>query len=289
MAGIQWIKLKVDMFDNEKIRLIEAMPDADSIIIIWVKLLTYAGKINSSGYIMLTEKIPMNEEHLSTIFNRPLNTVRYALKVFEDFGMIESEDGVIRISNWDLHQNIEGMDKIREQNRLRKQKQRSKDTLKLDVPTEGAMSRDGHVTVTQQNRIDKNRLREEENKDTDEKQSAWESDFEEWWNIYGKKIDKKKVKTIFKRCHKKDGYEAIKKGTLIYLKTVTDKQYQKNPQTFLNAESYNDIEGYEELAKAKANAGMKQNNYEGYERNAEILKQREEQRRKDIDNGDLPF
>ena len=263
MAGIQWIKLKVDMFDNEKIRLIEAMPDADSIIIIWVKLLTYAGKINSSGYIMLTEKIPMNEEHLSTIFNRPLNTVRYALKVFEDFGMIESEDGVIRISNWDLHQNIEGMDKIREQNRLRKQKQRSKDSLKLDVPTEGAMSRDGHVTVTQQNRIDKNRLREEENKDTDEKQSAWESDFEEWWNIYGKKIDKKKVKTIFKRCHKKDGYEAIKKGTLIYLKTVTDKQYQKNPQTFLNAESYNDIEGYEELAKAKANAGHQTNKIQG--------------------------
>lgn len=289
MAGIQWIKLKVDMFDNEKIRLIEAMPDADSIIIIWVKLLTYAGKINSSGYIMLTEKIPMNEEHLSTIFNRPLNTVRYALKVFEDFGMIESEDGVIRIANWDLHQNIEGMDKIREQNRLRKQKQRSNDSLKLDVPTEGAMSRDSHVTVTQQNRIDKNRLREEENKDTDEKPSAWESDFEEWWNIYNKKIDKKKVKTIFKRCHKKDGYEAIGKGTLIYLKTVTDKQYQKNPQTFLNAESYNDIEGYEELAKAKANSGMKRSDYEGYERNAEILKQREEQRRKDIDNGDLPF
>lgn len=127
MAEIKWIKITVDMFDNEKIKLIEAMPDADSILIIWVKLLTYAGKINSSGYIMLTEKIPMNEEHLATIFNRPLNTIRYALQVFEDFGMVEREGGVLRIRNWDVYQNIEGMEKIREQNRLRKQRQRMKE------------------------------------------------------------------------------------------------------------------------------------------------------------------
>ena len=126
MADIKWIKITVDMFDNEKIKLIEAMPDADSILIIWVKLLTYAGKINSSGYIMLTEKIPMNEEHLATIFNRPLNTIRYAIKVFEDFGMVEREGGTLRIRNWDVHQNVEGMDKIREQNRLRQERYRKR-------------------------------------------------------------------------------------------------------------------------------------------------------------------
>lgn len=133
MAEIKWIKITVDMFDNEKIKLIESMPDADSILIIWVKLLTYAGKVNSSGYIMLTEKIPMNEEHLATIFNRPLNTIRYALNIFEDFGMVDREGGTLRISNWDIYQNVEGMDKIREQNRLRKQRQRMKEK-KLPEP-----------------------------------------------------------------------------------------------------------------------------------------------------------
>jgi predicted phage replisome organizer/uncharacterized phage protein (TIGR02220 family) len=127
MAEIKWIKITVDMFDNEKIKLIEAMPDADSILIIWVKLLTYAGKINSSGYIMLTEKIPMNEEHLATIFNRPLNTIRYAIGVFEQFGMVEKEGGTLRITNWDIHQNVEGMQRIRDLNRRRKQRQRMRE------------------------------------------------------------------------------------------------------------------------------------------------------------------
>jgi predicted phage replisome organizer/uncharacterized phage protein (TIGR02220 family) len=126
VAEIKWIKITVDMFDNEKIKLIEAMPDADSILIIWVKLLTYAGRVNSSGYIMLTEKIPMNEEHLSTIFNRPLNTIRYALNIFEEFGMVEREGGTLRIRNWDVYQNVEGMDKIREQNKERQRQYRER-------------------------------------------------------------------------------------------------------------------------------------------------------------------
>ena len=150
MSEVHWIKLKVDMFDNEKIKLIEAMPDADSILVIWIKLLTYAGKSNSSGYIMLTENIAMNEEELATIFNRPLNTVRYAIQIFERYGMIERHNESIRIKNWDTHQNIEGMEKIREQNRLRKQKQRERQAKKLGAPTASGSghgkSRDSHAT-----------------------------------------------------------------------------------------------------------------------------------------------
>lgn len=161
MAEIQWIKLKVDMFDNEKIKLIEAMPDADSILVIWIKLLTYAGKANSSGYILLTENIPMNEEELATIFNRPLNTIRYALQIFERYGMVERENDAIRIKNWDMHQNIEGMEKIKEQNRLRKQKQREKNKKKLSEPPEKeqshVMSRDSHATEEEkEEELDKN-------------------------------------------------------------------------------------------------------------------------------------
>lgn len=164
MSEVHWIKLKVDMFDNEKIKLIEAMPDADSILVIWIKLLTYAGKSNSSGYIMLTENIAMNEEELATIFSRPLNTVRYAIQIFERYGMIERHNESIRIKNWDTHQNIEGMEKIREQNRLRKQKQREKQAKKLGAPTVSGsghgMSRDRHATDTE---LEKNNYTPEEN------------------------------------------------------------------------------------------------------------------------------
>lgn len=126
MAEITWIKLKTDMFENEKIKLIEALPDADTIIVIWVKLLAAAGKANSNGFIMLTESIPMNDEEMATIFNRPLNTVRLALQTFKRYGMIEVDNEAIRIKNWEMHQNIDGMERVRQLNAERNRKYRER-------------------------------------------------------------------------------------------------------------------------------------------------------------------
>lgn len=131
------------MFDDSKIKYIEALPERDTIITIWIKLLTLAGKYNEQGYIMLSENLPYNEEMLANEFNRPLNSIRLALQTFETLGMTEIVQGVIKISNWEKHQNIEGLDKIREQNRLRKQKQRERQKL---LPNNHVKSRDGHAT-----------------------------------------------------------------------------------------------------------------------------------------------
>ncbi|AVG50050.1 TPA: helix-turn-helix domain-containing protein [Staphylococcus aureus] len=62
--------------------------------------------------------------------------------------------------------------------------------------------------------------------------------FEEWWKLYDKKKDKKISFTKFKSCLKKHSFEQIMQGTREYLKTITDKQYQKYPKTFLTNESY---------------------------------------------------
>lgn len=116
------------MFEDEKIRLIESLPEADTLLIIWIKLLSQAGRTNANGYIFLSENIPFTEEMLSTLFNRPIATVRLALQTFKQFGMIDiTDDQYICISNWEKHQNVDGLEKIREQNRLRKQKQREKE------------------------------------------------------------------------------------------------------------------------------------------------------------------
>src|SRR5690625_5466606 len=92
MSNIKWIKLSTSMFDDEKIKLIEQLPEADTILIIWIKLLSQAGKTNSNGYIYLNENVPYSEEMLSTIFGRSLNTVRLALNTLQDFGMIYIDD-----------------------------------------------------------------------------------------------------------------------------------------------------------------------------------------------------
>lgn len=118
------------MFDDEKIDFIESLPESDSILIIWIKLLTLAGKCNASGYIYLTENIPYTEDMLAHKFKRPLNVVRLALRTFTELQMIEvDEANHIRVVNWEKHQNIEGLEKIREQNRKRAAKHRDKNKL----------------------------------------------------------------------------------------------------------------------------------------------------------------
>ncbi|KRU25624.1 phage replisome organizer [Clostridium sporogenes] len=127
LAEVKWIKITTNMFDDEKIKLIDAIPERDTVHYIWMRLLVQAGKTNANGYIFLNDNVPYTEEMLSTIFNRPLNSLRFALKVLRDFGMIQiQEDKLIRITNWSKHQNIEGMEKVRQQTRERVAKHRDK-------------------------------------------------------------------------------------------------------------------------------------------------------------------
>lgn len=58
--------------------------------------------------------MPYTEEMLATLFGKNVNTVRLALTTLANFNMIDLDsDGLIAISNWEKHQNIEGMDKVR--------------------------------------------------------------------------------------------------------------------------------------------------------------------------------
>ncbi|WP_252250034.1 phage replisome organizer N-terminal domain-containing protein [Clostridium sp. ZBS13] len=127
MADIKWIKITTNMFEDEKIRLIDAMPERDTIHYVWIRLLVQAGKTNSNGFIFLGENIPYTDEMLSTIFCRPLTSIRLALKTLKDFRMIEvDEDNLIKIINWEKHQNVEGMERVREQNKIRAKNFRDK-------------------------------------------------------------------------------------------------------------------------------------------------------------------
>lgn len=167
MAEVKWIKITTNIFDDEKILLIESMPDADAIIVIWFKLLVLAGRTNNCGVLTINDTMPYNDEMLATIFRRPLATVRLALQVFEQFGMIETINDTITIPKWEVHQNVEGLERIREQNRERKRRQREREKLLL---TDGEdMSRDSRVTVTQQNKkedIEKNKKENKSNRFT---------------------------------------------------------------------------------------------------------------------------
>lgn len=160
MAEIKWIKITTDIFSDEKIMLIEQMPDADTILVIWFKLLCMAGRDNNNGIFLLNNRIPYTEEMLATIFRRPIATVRLAISTFEAFGMVDIIDDVITLNNWEKHQNIDGMDKIRAQTRKRVAEYRERQK-KLIACNDVTLP---NATVTEQNKKeDKDKEEEKDN------------------------------------------------------------------------------------------------------------------------------
>ena len=155
MAEIKWIKITTDMFDNRKIRHLRRLPDGNNIVLIWVMLLTMAGRCNSGGMIFLTENIPYTPKMLADELDFEENTVQLALASLERLNMIVADNGFFSIAGWDEYQNIEGMDKIREQNRIRQAKFKAKQKALPGNVTD-------NVTVTQGNATDKEEEKEEE-------------------------------------------------------------------------------------------------------------------------------
>ena len=140
MADVKWIKIVTNIFDDDKILLIESLPEADTILIIWFKLLCLAGKQNNGGVFMLSNKKPFSIEMLATILKRDIEVVSEALDVFEEFGMIEYVNDVITIPNWGKYQTLDLIEKRRKYQRdymqRKRQEQREKIIEDLDKPKE---------------------------------------------------------------------------------------------------------------------------------------------------------
>ena len=149
MSEIKWIKITTDIFDDEKIRLIDALPEHDAILVIWFKILTLAGRQGGNGLLMMNNKVHYTDEMLAAIFNRPITTIRLALQTFEQFGMIEIINGIISLPNWEKHQNVDGMEKAKEQTRKRVARYREKQKQLLENGNVTC-----NVTVTPSNATD---------------------------------------------------------------------------------------------------------------------------------------
>jgi len=129
MPEVKWIKITTDIFDDEKILLIESLPDADSIIVIWFKLLCLAGKMNNSGVFVMNDTMAYSDSMLATIFRRKEATVKLALDTFEQFGMIQMIDGAVTIPNWGKHQSLDQLEKkrIRQKEYMREYRQKQRE------------------------------------------------------------------------------------------------------------------------------------------------------------------
>ena len=225
MPEVKWIKITTSIFDDEKVKIIDTYPARDEILVIWFKLLTLSGKINENGMLFLSDKMPYTTEMLAAVFNREIKSVEMSLSIFEKLGMITiKENDVINIKNWEKHQNIDGLDKIRRQTRDRVKKHRKNKRLEAC-----------NATVTLRNATEE----EKEKNKKEEKEKKLLCEFEKFWDLYDKKKNKKGCERKWKKLKSQDK-EKIFKTLPEYIKSTPDKKFRKDPLTYLNQESWED-------------------------------------------------
>lgn len=156
MAKVSWIKIEIEMFSNRKIKQIRKMPEGNNIVLIWVMLLTMAGRCNSSGIIFLTENIPYTTKMLADELDFEESIIQLALTVLEKFGMITRDSELLSIPGWEDHQSADELEKIRDQNRKRvaeyRERQKNKAALLCKKDDVTLQKRYSNITVTEQNK-----------------------------------------------------------------------------------------------------------------------------------------
>lgn len=238
MADVKWIKIVTDIFDDEKILLIETLPEADSIIVIWFKLLCLAGKQNNSGVFMINNKMPYSDKMLSTIFRRKETTIQLAISTFEQFGMIEIIDGTITIPQWGKHQSMDKIEKNNEyqRNYMREYREKQRqiacntNSKPNSEPNSNTNSKP-NVRGLEENREDKIRKEKKQKYITAE----IEDFFESVWKLYPVKQGKGAIGSKQKKILYDLGYDVLKKCIDRYMATNPKDGFVKHGSTFFNS------------------------------------------------------
>jgi predicted phage replisome organizer len=159
---MDWVKIMCNILDHRKIKMIRKGPEGNTLVLLWLLMLTEAGKCDRGGYLMVSDSLAYTAETLSMVMDIPLPTVQLGLRTFSGLDMIDQHDGVIYVRNWGKYQSEDKLGARREKDRERKQRQRQKEREKLlALSSPAGVSRDGHNRlsrdVTLENRTDKSR------------------------------------------------------------------------------------------------------------------------------------
>jgi len=119
MRERKFVKLRVDMHEDTKFKIIDKMKERDLVHYIWIRLVTLAGKVNLEGDLYLSRNIPYTIETLAIEFNRDTEQVKLALSTLIDLEMIELlKDKIYRVKNFAKHQNIKIEEKVEFQDNM---------------------------------------------------------------------------------------------------------------------------------------------------------------------------
>lgn len=108
------VKIRTDMYEDIKMKIIDRNPRRDLIHYIWSRTMILAGKVNREGKLYMSKNIPYIIETLAIEFNRECDEVKLALDLLIELEMVElMEEGIYSVKNFVKHQNIKVKEEIK--------------------------------------------------------------------------------------------------------------------------------------------------------------------------------
>lgn len=103
---MKWIKLATNLFEDDKLLLLEQLDRGPMLQLLWVKLLCLVGKQEGNGVLQINDTMPYTPKMLATVLRVDLPLVKQGLELFTRFGMLTHRDGVYSVTNWERHQSV---------------------------------------------------------------------------------------------------------------------------------------------------------------------------------------
>jgi len=223
MEGYGYIALHRQLLENP-------LSNKPNYLAVWIYLLL---KANYKGkeFIWNNKKIELKPGQfigsilqISKHFSISTGTVSYILNYFESEGMLKRKSTkkftLFEIRNYDKYQKVE-----------------NRKTFKA-IDNKGLEAGKG---IEVENKLKTNEKQiETTNKDNKENnKSIVQNEFERFWNLYDKKVSKEKSIRLWKKLKAEDKQE-IFRTIQEYVKATPDKQYRKNPDTYLRNRAWED-------------------------------------------------
>lgn len=221
-----YLRLKDNFFDSDELKILESMKDGYLYSNILLKL--YLRSLKNDGKLVVNDRIPYNAEMLASVTGHQIGTVKQALSIFKDLGLIDVlENGAIYmldIQNFigkgsseadrkrEYRQRIE-TDRTNVQTNLRQISEKSPPEIEIELEREIKIEKEidssAKSTTTKRKRFEKPTLSEIEQYCIERNNNINAAHFYDYYESNGWKVGKNAMKD-WKACVRtweRNGYD----------------------------------------------------------------------------------
>lgn len=206
-----YLRLKDNFFDSDELKILESMKDGYLYSNILLKL--YLRSLKNDGKLVVNDRIPYNAEMLASVTGHQVGTVKQALSIFKDLGLIDVlENGAIYmldIQNFigkgsseadrkrEYRQRID-TDRTNVQTNLREISEKSPPEIELEkekeIKIEKEIDSSAKSTTTKRKRFEKPTLSEIKQYCTERNNNVNAEQFFDYYESNGWKVGKNSMK-----------------------------------------------------------------------------------------------